>query len=1177
MSSAAVQHSTPSQYDGTPGRERYHGNPAATLSSSPPSSRRSGRAGGNGSAYPPHTPQHTSLDSPGTPTSMSTPRAAGPSSVSDGQASAFPPYYPDQGSTSLPSTVLPVRTSSQQHSQASAATAAAPGGYDGSGSRYGSRAQASASGYGSESDRVATSDSERRRQHRSPREENAPGSGRSQRSRHAPTASRSATAVGQPPIDTSLPRENSAVIKHIVVDDPRTDLERERARTYEARPQAAADGTSMARDSGGSGSERPSTQPQQRSRQEHLRSSTHRKEMKFGEYILGQTLGEGEFGKVKMGWKKDSSMQVAIKLIRKESLAGSSTRLPKIYREIAILKELDHPNIVKLHEFVETERHMGIILEYASGGELFDYILNQRYLADEKARKLFAQLISGVGYLHKKGIVHRDLKLENLLLDRNKNIIITDFGFANTFNPNDELGEDVERRITDKEFVKREGLDIIGPDNHRRGDLMQTSCGSPCYAAPELVVSDGLYTGRKVDVWSCGVILYAMLAGYLPFDDDPANPEGDNINLLYKYIVSTPLTFPEYVTPHARDLLRRILVPDPRRRADLFEVARHSWLSDYMHVVGFIGSSTKSDRDIARSALRQDDEPLLGRSASVREPATRSPMATQKQQPASSGDEASDARNKHRDAKRRTVQVEYVAPPSGTTRADVATAAAAPSVPTGGRTRARGDGYGPVEVTPQQVVPRKEVSSSQAMAPPARPVRDQSRIVSDSSAFSAQPTTSSSRPTTGGTLGGGARLPSRGNSYSQPAIATPTTENVQGRFSQPKSSAGYIISSPITSDLGAEAVRPGSQQNLAHYQQNQTQPLPPPHKSHKRSSTLSSIGDRLLGRSNSRRSSKGQEAAPAIQNEKRDRRYPPLSMKNAMPATNEDATPRPSTESKRRPSFSSFMRKNSDALPSVSGGGEQQRRTSRRFSLLPASFSMHSFIGAKKDSEGYDSENPRNARRDSLPRGGGRPPSKGMAFGRGQSRSPSQSTTNSTIPLYYEAEREAAREQRRSGMPQGQAPPSGRYDKALPPEPAQQATPPMIQRKQYRDDGYGDNVLDSHQPLQDPVERYYTPPSSGAIDSRPRALPDQYHAGSRIASQGQHHGANDYAAPIVDDGYGANPTAPVSGGSGNAGNVLRPQQRKFGDAYEQGHAGSSSGARRVMEFFRRRGKDRSQL
>src|SRR4051812_6603917 len=114
-----------------------------------------------------------------------------------------------------------------------------------------------------------------------------------------------------------------------------------------------------------------------------------------------------------------------------------------------------------------------------------------------------------------------------------------------------------------------------------------------------------------------------MLAGYLPFDDDPANPEGDNINLLYKYIVSTPLTFPEYVTPHARDLLRRILVPDPRKRADLFEVARHSWLSEYSHVVGFITSSTTTTGDIANTTVpsegQQEAQPLA-RSASVREP-----------------------------------------------------------------------------------------------------------------------------------------------------------------------------------------------------------------------------------------------------------------------------------------------------------------------------------------------------------------------------------------------------------------------------------------------------------------------------------------------------------------------------------------------------------------------------
>lgn len=156
---------------------------------------------------------------------------------------------------------------------------------------------------------------------------------------------------------------------------------------------------------------------------------------------------------------------------------------------------------------VETDRYIGIILEYASGGELFDHILKHRYLKDNAARKLFSQLISGVGYLHKKGIVHRDLKLENLLLDGQRNIIITDFGFANTFDANEELSDQEETHLSDREFVKRTGLDRIKPNGLRRGDLMQTSCGSPCYAAPELVVSDSLYTGRKVDVWSCGVIL----------------------------------------------------------------------------------------------------------------------------------------------------------------------------------------------------------------------------------------------------------------------------------------------------------------------------------------------------------------------------------------------------------------------------------------------------------------------------------------------------------------------------------------------------------------------------------------------------------------------------------------------------------------------------------------------
>ena len=134
-------------------------------------------------------------------------------------------------------------------------------------------------------------------------------------------------------------------------------------------------------------------------------------------------------------------------------------------------------------------------------------------------------------------IVHRDLKLENLL-GWQRNVIITDFCFANRFE-------------------------------HKDDELMQKTCGSPFYAAPELVISDGIYVESAVDIWSCGVILYATLAGHLPFDDGPVNPDGDKINLLYKYIINTPLPFPNYISAEARDLLSLMLVPDPKNRADI--------------------------------------------------------------------------------------------------------------------------------------------------------------------------------------------------------------------------------------------------------------------------------------------------------------------------------------------------------------------------------------------------------------------------------------------------------------------------------------------------------------------------------------------------------------------------------------------------------------------------------
>ena len=315
---------------------------------------------------------------------------------------------------------------------------------------------------------------------------------------------------------------------------------------------------------------------------QYFAAHPRRQQVHFGNYLLLQTLGEGEFGKVKLGVHKEWGEEVAVKLIKRDKVGSNGgplqldgnkdpAKMSKVEREIQVLKDVRHPNIVRLYEVIESDRYIGIVLEYASGGELFDHILAHKFLKEEHACRLFAQLISGVSYLHQKKIVHRDLKLENLLLDRNRNVIITDFGFANNF-------ED------------------------KRDDLMATSCGSPCYAAPELVVQDGLYAGSAVDVWSCGVILYAMLAGYLPFDDDPANPDGDNINLLYKYIMATPLSFPDYITAQPRDLLSRMLVPDPLKRADLNQVMSHSWLASYRDLFRF------SVDDLERAAMEQQSK-----------------------------------------------------------------------------------------------------------------------------------------------------------------------------------------------------------------------------------------------------------------------------------------------------------------------------------------------------------------------------------------------------------------------------------------------------------------------------------------------------------------------------------------------------------------------------------------
>ncbi|PQE03175.1 serine threonine kinase protein [Rutstroemia sp. NJR-2017a BBW] len=1005
----------------------------------------------------------------------------------------------------------------------------------------------------------------RRRAQQSPQDgsQQRPSGSREQRSGQSSSANANRGQIDP----NGLSREASEVLNRVMISDPKVDLERERERMAEAVP-ASVEAHVNQGSSNAIVHEPVQEVPRQgRSRHDHTASSGKReKNTKFGEYYLGNTLGEGEFGKVKMGWKQEGGVQVAIKLIRRDSVGTNPTRLAKIYREIAILREISHPNIVRLHEMVETERQIGIILEYASGGELFDYILNHRYLKDNAARRLFAQLVSGVGYLHKKGIVHRDLKLENLLLDRNRNIIITDFGFANTFNPDDELGDEIEYNLSNREYVKRMELDKILPGGVRRGDLMQTSCGSPCYAAPELVVSDSLYTGRKVDVWSCGVILYAMLAGYLPFDDDPANPEGDNINLLYKYIVSTPLTFPEYVTPHARDLLRRILVPDPRKRADLFEVARHSWLSEYSHVVGFITSSTTTTGDIANTTVPSDDPqdaPLLARSASVREPKSqKSPaavgdLARKHGNVDQDGEEAQPKTSK--DNKRRTVQVEYVAPRSETQRG----AASSSTAPSNSRTRARTGSQGPVEVPAGQSSSRRAVPTAdkplphdpqnsrnaqyanagrpgssqrqqQGMPPPNRTTREP-RSVSDANYMApvaGQQTFA--RPNTGGSMtsnrSGSMGFPSRG-SYSTPVAPTVAGTNAHGRMAQPQTqgSKNYGIpgqeetypthetSQPVSSKFAKVAGLPAGTSTVPSEGSKTT--------SHKRSNTIGG----LFSRTNSFFGGKTHQEKLS---EKPKKSYPPVSMSNANIPSGDD--PRPSIDSRRSISFG-FGKKRSGSIAGRSQTGSTGKQ-SKRFSLLPASFSLKS-IGIGKDPGTPPSSTPTEGHYDQYP----------------------EDQNN-----YLDAPQNATRNISGSTADYTQNTADGSYERSRD-SPTMQNQQRFAQPQQMQDTRTG-------------APQQFLPPGNF------RQNESGMTTGSESSlSQSQRGGPyqNEYNNSYEDS------RRPIGRGNSNGRGVLQKNNRKFTEAYEQennnafgtshtDHGGSSGAARKVMDFFRRRGKARGE-
>lgn len=265
--------------------------------------------------------------------------------------------------------------------------------------------------------------------------------------------------------------------------------------------------------------------------------------MRLGRYELGRTLGEGNFGKVKFAQNLDSGLPFAVKILEKSRIIHLNIT-DQIKREIATLKLLKHPNVVRLHEVLASKSKIYMVLEYVTGGELFDKIASKGRLQEAEGRKLFQRLIDGVSYCHNKGVFHRDLKLENILLDSKGNIKISDFGLSAL------------------------------PQHFRDDGLLHTTCGSPNYVAPEVLANRG-YDGATSDIWSCGVILYVILTGYLPFDDR-------NLAVLYQKIFKGDVKLPKWLSPGAQNLLKKILDPNPVKRITMAGIKADEWFEqDY--------------------------------------------------------------------------------------------------------------------------------------------------------------------------------------------------------------------------------------------------------------------------------------------------------------------------------------------------------------------------------------------------------------------------------------------------------------------------------------------------------------------------------------------------------------------------------------------------------------------
>ena len=254
----------------------------------------------------------------------------------------------------------------------------------------------------------------------------------------------------------------------------------------------------------------------------------------LSDYEIKETIGKGTFSIVKLGINKATNEKVAIKILKKKKMQRKKDK-SRLDREISILKRLHHINVIKIHKITEEIDNYYIVMEYCENGELFNYIVAHQRLSEEETAYFFYQLINGLDYIHHKNIVHRDLKPENLLLSQGNVLKIVDFGLSNYYYPD--------------------------------GKLLSTPCGSPCYASPEMVCGNK-YNGFRIDIWSCGIIIFAMICGYLPFEDP-------NNEILFQKIMKCKVDYPDYLSDDVLDIMNKIIVIDPNKRITIEQIKRH--------------------------------------------------------------------------------------------------------------------------------------------------------------------------------------------------------------------------------------------------------------------------------------------------------------------------------------------------------------------------------------------------------------------------------------------------------------------------------------------------------------------------------------------------------------------------------------------------------------------------